>query len=947
MIDPRHPDYASTPVSADRARFHYAPSPLERAERLVTPAVTVVTPFYNTSEIFHETAACLLGGHALVEIQAERGGFGERGGRGERAWAGACGQSLQNFEWIIVNDGSTDPAALRVLEAYRALAKRDARVSVIDHAKNHGLPATRNTGWRAARGPLVFFLDSDDLIEPTTLEKSAMHLMCNPEFAFVKGYSVGYGAQEYLWSLGFHSRGGMLDQNLVTATTMVRRSVLHAIGGFDESIRRGMEDWEFWLRAAAHGHWGDTIPEYLDWYRRRDNQHAAWDNIAREDRRAQFLSRIRASHGHIFEGNFPGPERAWHMPFMYPAGPMSDGGRRMSDEKARTSDIAHPISDTLLNPLVKRSQRLLMILPWLRMGGADRFNLDLVRYLTTRAAPTWDVTIATTLPGHPWLPEFSSLTPDVFALDHLARMPQFPWILDHLIASRRPDVVMVSNSQLGYFLLPYLRSRHPETTFVDFNHMEEPHWQNGGHPRTGAGFQEQLDLSIVVSGHLKLWMCEEPRRADPERIEVCHINADSTTFRPDAAGRAEWRAELKIDDDTPVILYAARLCAQKQPMVFARTMELLVRGVGVPPVGIGGTSFPARDLGGTGLPARDSADVATGAKALGAKRTKPAAAGHENKEHGQASARHEGREHGQDAHATERKFVALIAGDGEYYSELETFIKQRGLHSSVRMLGAIPAAKMPSLMAAADIFFLPSQWEGIALSIYEAMAAGLCVVGADVGGQAELVTPTTGVLLRFLKRSGEHEAVTYASTLSALIADPERIFTIGAAARARIREHFELDSMGTRMLAHFAKAQRLSRQKPRQAISEGFARELALQGMEMMRVQELADDLWPYRQKYLDLVRGTGVPPVGYGDSPEDNARNSEAAHVLTRLERSRTWRAIQMVKSSPPYKLLARARFGADWQLVDPKEPPAVRLARLRSSRAYRIAHMLSGSID
>jgi len=47
----------------------------------------------------------------------------------------------------------------------------------------------------------------------------------------------------------------MLRQNLVTATVTIRRSVLDAVGGFDETIRAGMEDWEFWLRCAALGHW--------------------------------------------------------------------------------------------------------------------------------------------------------------------------------------------------------------------------------------------------------------------------------------------------------------------------------------------------------------------------------------------------------------------------------------------------------------------------------------------------------------------------------------------------------------------------------------------------------------------------------------------------------------------------------------------------------------------
>ena len=63
------------------------------------------------------------------------------------------------------------------------------------------------------------------------------------------------------------------------------------------------------------------------------------------------------------------------------------------------------------------------------------------------------------------------------------------------------------------------------------------------------------------------------------------------------------------------------------------------------------------------------------------------------------------------------------------------------------MLGGVPNEKMRDLLAAADIFFLPSRWEGIALAIYEAMSMGVAVVGAIVGGQAELVTPECGVLI--------------------------------------------------------------------------------------------------------------------------------------------------------------------------------------------------------
>jgi len=50
---------------------------------------------------------------------------------------------------------------------------------------------------------------------------------------------------------------------------MVRRPVFLSVGGYDETIRGDLEDWDFWLKCANAGYWGATIPEYLDWYRRR------------------------------------------------------------------------------------------------------------------------------------------------------------------------------------------------------------------------------------------------------------------------------------------------------------------------------------------------------------------------------------------------------------------------------------------------------------------------------------------------------------------------------------------------------------------------------------------------------------------------------------------------------------------------------------------------------
>src|SRR5712691_115856 len=206
MIDPTYPDYTNVPGSPQRPSFGYAPS-----DPTVSPCVTIVTPFYNTGPIFHKTARSVLQ------------------------------QSLQQWEWLIINDGSTDPESLAVLESYR---QSDPRIRSINHSSNRGPSAARNTGFQAAQAPYVVLLDSDDLLEPTAVEKWLWFLESYPEFAFVKGYTVGFGAQEYVWQKGFHSGSAFLEDNVVDTTSAIRKAVHQAVGGYDEVLRTGLEDWD-------------------------------------------------------------------------------------------------------------------------------------------------------------------------------------------------------------------------------------------------------------------------------------------------------------------------------------------------------------------------------------------------------------------------------------------------------------------------------------------------------------------------------------------------------------------------------------------------------------------------------------------------------------------------------------------------------------------------------
>ena len=406
-------------------------------------------------------------------------------------------------------------------------------------------------------------------------------------------------------------------------------------------------------------------------------------------------------------------------------------------------------------------RHLLLIAPFMTLGGADKYNLDLLAQLGRHS---WSASVATTLDGsHEWYPRYERLTTDLFPLPHFLRLVDYPRFLRYLVESRRPDAVLVSNSELGYRLLPYLRGMSPSTTLVDFCHSEIDDWNNGGYPRFSIEYQESLDLTITASEHLRSWMIGRGGR--PERIEVSHANIDTGTWRPRSGARGDLRRELGLEEDEPIVVFAGRLAGEKQPRVLAETFALLA--------------------------------------------------------------------------GTSARFTGVVVGEGPDRGWLEGLVRSRGLQNRVRVLGALGPDRMLRLMAGSDILFVPSKVEGIALTFYEALACGIPVVGARVGGQAELVTEEVGVLIE--RSTPEDEALRYAEVLASLLADPDRRRSMGVAARTLVETSFPLERMGERMNDLLERAIELHSSAPGPVPSKQLARATATEAVELIRVAEMAD----------------------------------------------------------------------------------------------------------
>jgi glycosyltransferase involved in cell wall biosynthesis len=665
--------------------------------------------------------------------------------------------SYPHWEWIIVDDGTTDPDSLAQLAA---IVAADQRISVITQP-NRGPAAARNRAVEAAHGAYLLQLDADDLVEPTFVEKSLWVLELQRQFAACSAYNVTFGARPLLWNHGFQSyKHNLTLENFVTSQAVIRRDAYLAAGGYDESIRHGHEDWDFWLNLAEAGLWGYTIPEHLTWYRTsRDSRILETEGVT--PRQQAFHSWLLQKHQRL-RAHFPHPTFITGL-----------------DQPHTGLDVESPIRNPLLKP--EGTQRILLLVPWLTIGGADKFTLDLVHMLARRG---YQFTIvATRAADHTWLHKFAQITPDIFLLHHFLRHADYPRFLKYLIASRQIDAILISHSELGYELVPFLRAYHPRLPILDYTHVEEEQWNNGGYPWMAVQMRSQLDLSVASTQHLKNWMVG--RGADPDHITVVHTNIDPTEWDPSRYKSSATRQRLGIDPDTAIVLFVGRVVDQKRPLMWVEILRRL----------------------------RD----------------------------------------------THPHFLGVVIGDGVLLRAMKGVVRQHRLQEHIRFLGPLPNDAVRELMAAADILLLPSQYEGLALVLYEAMAMKTVPVATAFGGHPELVTPECG----YLVPSSDREIEEYTEAMRQLLGDPKTLRAMAAAGRARVQAHFALEQMADGMERALADAGTQAAARSASAPDLVLAQHSAFLAVEYGRMSEVSERLWHDNERLLYDQRWQRIQSLG------------------------------------------------------------------------------------
>lgn len=174
-----------------------------------------------------------------------------------RAVSSVLNQSHEQFELIIVNDGSTD-GSLKALDMF----KSELRLMIVSQT-NQGVSAARNTGIKAARHPYIAFLDADDEWKPNFLSSIAELIKKFPNagafctaYEFREGDKAPYPSFHYSefkanWTgcIDNYFRHALKHPIVTASSVVVPKMILETLGGFYDNLRYG-EDLELWARIA-------------------------------------------------------------------------------------------------------------------------------------------------------------------------------------------------------------------------------------------------------------------------------------------------------------------------------------------------------------------------------------------------------------------------------------------------------------------------------------------------------------------------------------------------------------------------------------------------------------------------------------------------------------------------------------------------------------------------
>ncbi len=232
------------------------------------PHVTIIVPVYNAGNYIVETL--------------------------DSAFA----QTYRNFDVVCIDDCSVDNS-VAIIQEYKKTLSDTQQLTLVQMEKNSGPSVARNKGIDVAKGVYILPLDADDKIHPGYTEKAINCFINDPtiDVVYCKATTIGNDASPY--DFPPYDPREIAVRNLVFATAFFKKSDWTRYKGYNENMRTGLEDWDFWLHFTEDNKKFFQINETLFFYRK----HGESRSDSAQKNYSELKKQIRKNHPKIYSFN--------------------------------------------------------------------------------------------------------------------------------------------------------------------------------------------------------------------------------------------------------------------------------------------------------------------------------------------------------------------------------------------------------------------------------------------------------------------------------------------------------------------------------------------------------------------------------------------------------------------------------------------------------------------
>lgn len=731
------------------------------------PLLTVITPCYNHGSYLDQW---------LASLEA---------------------QTWQNFEVILINDGSTDPETIAKIKELEA--RKIANLKIL-HQENTGVIAARNRGIKASQGKYIFPLDADDTIDQTFLEKCIFLLENSPAHYFAYTWTLSKGSNTFVWETRDSHPLEILQENRIGFAVFPKKA-LEECGGYDSIMQEGYEDWELAVRLVKLGYVGKAIAEPLYHYKVQPGSR----NDKANQQRAHLVRLIHQQHGSTLQAKGKVLKKKARQRWKVKNGllnltrpPRPRGDFLLLDLLTDSSTTGHhmkPDVQILSKLLAFASQypgKKLLVL------AADKWQ----RFFLLN--PRNNLQIYT--PGH--------YLPDTCSVQNNGANNKTKYFLHYLQQRYQPTKIQVSDLKVDkpkqtktaiLYLAPWVITGGadqmtvdwfellPEEKFAKYLVLTEPssnEWllkirgkAQGIYnlPELGINDQEEITefcAQLVAQEQIAILQIMNSEKGYaalptlktrfPGLKTVAQLHCFDHLPNGDLAG---YPRDVPLRYDNYLDCYNVVSQALKQeildiyPHLDPQKFRVVYCGInstifapGPRPKTQSASKFEILFIGRLDVQKQPLRMAEIGLKLR--------------------------------QQLPDLDFVIHVLGAGSLDSqekELQTFIKKHGLQKQILIHGPKPREDMPKWYSKAQCLLMTSKWEGIPVVLYEAMSMGVPCIAPDVGGIKELLLPGCGILV-----PGDAKTADYVQAISQLAQDPFLRDKMATQARTVICKQFDL-----------------------------------------------------------------------------------------------------------------------------------------------------------